>query len=803
MDLRLAIRGFRNSPSLTALVLTILAVGIGATTAIFSAVNEVMFRPLAVRDPSRVMMLWESNEERGWQQVHAAPANALDWREQVRGFQDVALVSEFTSSVALSGATESVQVLVSQTSGNAFDLLGAAPLHGRTFTMDETWAESVPVLLLGHAAWVRHFASDPSIVGKTVRLDGIPHQVVGVLGPSFKYPLSDAEVFTTFRFTAAQRSGVWFRQAHVVRAIARLRPGVTPEQAASELASVATRLESQYPQTNRAMKAGLTPLQSSLTGDRRFPLLLLLAAVGVLQLIVCANVATLLLARSLSRRQEMAVRVALGAGRGRIARQVLTESAVLAVAGAILGLALGVYGLDAIMALRPDGLSVVGFRLDWRLLAFTTGVAGLSALLVGIQPAIASARVNLSRQLGEAPRTGTAGRSSLRAAHTLTAIEVALAVMLVAGAGLILRSIAQLRQVESGVRMENVLTFEISPPSGTYTSDVAKADFAQRLAERLEAIPGVRAVGAGRNLPFTGIGWSSDFTVEGWGPDRFGVEVRHREATSGYFRALSIPVRDGALFADRIPPEAPRPVLVNQAFVAKYFPTESPIGKRITFDRVPDSTSYWYPIVGVVGNERMELTAEPEPEIIAHLTSDTPRLMRFVLKADMDPMTLVPQIRAGLAELDDDIPLMRVRRMSTVAVDALAADRYLMVLLGVFAAVALALAAVGVYGVASQAARSRTREIGIRLALGATPRDVARALSSRGLSFVLVGVAVGIVGTLAIGGVMRKLLFRVEPTDPVTLATVAALIVGVAVGASLLPARRASRLDPARVLRTD
>jgi putative ABC transport system permease protein len=482
---------------------------------------------------------------------------------------------------------------------------------------------------------------------------------------------------------------------------------------------------------------------------------------------------------------------------------VLTESVLLAAGGALLGFGLAVYALDAIAALRPSELPTLTFRLDWRVLAFTSGVAVLSALTFGIQPAVSSARVDLRRQLGEAPRTGTAGRSTLRAAHTLTALEVALAVMLVAGAGLILRSVGQLRQVDSGVNMENVLTFEINPPSGTYRTDAAKADLAQRLAERLEAIPGVRAAGAGRHLPFTGIGWSSDFTVEGWGPDRFGVEVRHREATSGYFRALSIPVRAGALFADRIAPDVPRPVVVNEAFVAKYFPNESPVGKRITFDRVPDSTSYWYPIVGVVGNERMQLTAEPQPEIIAHLTADTPRLMRFVVKADVDPMDLVPQIRGVIAEIDAEVPLMRVRRMTTVAADALAADRFLMTLLGVFAVVALVLAAVGVYGVAAQAARSRTREIGIRLALGATPRDVARALSTRGLTFVAVGVGAGIVGTLLAGRVMRTLLFRVEPTDPLTLASVAGLLVLVALGATLLPARRASQLDPARVLRLD
>jgi putative ABC transport system permease protein len=745
-------------------------------------------------------MLWESNEERGWHETQVAPANALDWRERVTAFADVALVSEFVNNVALTGGSESVQVGVSEVSGNTFSVLGAIPLLGRTFTNDETWTESEPVMVLGYAAWVRYFNRDSTVIGRVVRLDGVATRVVGVLAPSFTYPVTDAEVFTTFHFSVAQRTGDWFRHAHILRAIARLKPNVTREQAVRELAAVAARLEQEHPATNRGMKAGLTPLHQFLVGDRRFTLLLLLAAVGVLQLIVCANAATLLLARALTRRQEMAVRVALGAGRLRIARQVLTESACLAAIGAILGVVLGVYGLDAIMALRPDELPPFEFHLDWRMLGFTVGVATVSALLFGIQPALTASRVNLKQQLGESPRTGTIGRRGLRAAHVLTAVEVALAVMLVAGAGLILRSIGQLRQVESGVNMDNVLTFEISPPSGAYATDNAKANFAQRLVDRLQALPGIRAVGVGRRLPLTGLGWSSDFTIEGWAPDRFGVEIRHREVTSGYFRALSVPLRDGSLFADRLTPNEPMPVVVNQAFVAKYFSNASPVGRRITFNRVPDSTSFWYTIVGVVGNERMELTSEPQPEVIAHLAADTPHLMQFVLKAESDPTSLVAQIRAAVAEVDAEVPLMRVRTMRTVALDALAADRYLMILLGVFAGVALVLAAVGVYGVAAQAARARTREIGIRLALGATPRDVARALSGRGLTYVAVGVVAGVIGTRLAGNAMKQLLFRVEPTDPLTLASVAALLVLVALAATLIPARRASRLDPARVL---
>lgn len=800
-SLRLVLRGLLKRPSFTVLVLATLGVGIGATTAIFSAVDAVMLRPLAVRDPSHLVMLWESNEERGWHQVQVAPANAFDWRAQVSAFEDVALVNETPLSRGMSAAgTATIPVTAVELSGNALSLLGARPMLGRTFRMDETWSDAAPVVVLGHDVWLSQFHADSGIVGKSIRLDGTSYEVIGVLAAGFKYPVTDTDLFVTFRWTAARRASIWFRQAHVERAIARLKPGVSLSQASQELAAVSARLEAQYPTTNRAMRAGMTPLHRFLVGDRRLPLLLLLGAVGLLQLIVCANVANLMLVRALTRRQELAVRSALGAGRRRLVWEVLGESLAFAVFGSIIGLMLGVYGLDAIQAMRPEGLPDLVFRLDWRMLAFTAALAVTSAVLAGIHPALVSSRIDVQTQLAEGGRTGSTGRSGLLAAHFLTAFEVAIAVTLVAGAGLLLRSIGKLREVDPGVNMENVLTFEVSPPSGIYRSDPEKLAFAQRFLERIGQIPGVVNAGAARVLPFTGPGWSSDFTVEGWPADRYGVEVRHFEATAGYFRALQVPLLEGDLLPDQLLPDRPRPVLVNKAFVDRYFPGESPLGRRVTFDRVPDSTSYWYTIIGVVGNERMELASETPPQIIGHLSSDTPGNMQYVVKTATSPSALVPQVRAALAAIDPEVPLRRLRTMNEVALDALAADRYLMVLLGVFAVVALGLAVVGVYGVAAQAARARTREIGIRLALGATARDVLRTLMTRGLGFATVGVVAGIGGALASGRVLGRLLFRVEPTDPLTLVSVAALLLVVALAAIVAPARKATRLDPRDVL---
>lgn len=798
-DTRQALRGLSRTPGFTAVVLLTLAIGTGATTAIFSVVNQVMLRPLTMRQPDRLMMLWESNQQRGWHQVQVAPANAMDWSEQVSAFEAVALADDNTRNVSLSAGRGVVTAAeVSRVSGNAFRVFGVNAALGRVFADEEWGAAAPPLVVLSHGAWMRHFGGDRTAIGRVIQLDGHPYEVIGVLPASFEYPVSKAELWTTYRWNAGWRSERWFRQAHVIRAIARLRPGATPELAASQLATVASRLESAWPETNRGMTAGLTPLHRYLVGDRRGALMLLLGAVALLQIIVCVNVANIMLSRAQARRQEMAVRSALGAGYGRIARQVLTESAVLAALGTALGLLVAAYGLDVISAMRPAELPPLVLRLDWRLLSFTAAVGAGSALLFGLQPAMASAGVDIKRQLGAGSRT-SAGRSAMLASHGLAAVQVALAVVLVAGASLMVRSIANLRRVDAGVNTANVMTFEIAPPSGRYASDSAKADFAQRLIERLRQMPGVQEVGVSRSLPFLGLGWSGDFTMEDWPADRFGVEIRHREATPGYFRALQVPLLSGSLFAERPAPGREPEVVINQAFAERYFAGESPVGRRMAFDRVPDSTTTWYRVTGVVGNERMVLTADAAPEVIAHIAADTPSRMRFVVKAAAGSHVPV-SIRAAVRELDAEIPVLALRSLDDVALEALSADRYVLVLFGVFAIVALVLSATGVYGVTAQAVRLRTREIGVRMAFGASGTQIVATLARRGLVFSAAGAFAGLLIALAASGSVRRLLFQVEPSDPIALGAAIALLLAVAAVAILVPARRAARLDPARVL---
>ncbi len=800
-DARIAVRALARSRGYTAAAILTLGLGIGATIAIFSAVNEVMLRPLSFADSDRLAMLWESNEERDWNQVHAAPANIEDWRKRVTSFSDVAFLNDFTSELPLGGGREAGQVIVAQVSGNLFDVLGVPPLLGRTFRENETY-EAGPALL-SHRIWQQQFSGDPSVVGRTIRLDGKSHEVVGVMGPDFRYEVSDADVWTTMPGLARRRGTPWFRRAHIVRPIARLKPGATFEQARAELEAVALDLERENPELNKSMRAGLTPLKTFIVGDdRRTTLMLLLGAVALLQLIACANVANLTLGRAAGRRTELALRAALGAGRGRLIRQLLTESAVLAIAGTILGLLLGFAGLQAIAAASPPELQGLAFRADWRLALFVVGIGAASALIFGAWPAWRASRVDASGALADSTRTTSGGRRRAFATNALVAAEIAIAVLLVVSAGLMVRSFDQMRRVDVGADTSNVLTFRIAPPTGTFTTDEARAAFAEQLEARIASLPGVLSVGVGRGLPLTGYAWSSDFTIDGWTPDQFGIDVRHREATAGYFQALRIPVLQGRLFErSDVGPDRPYPVLVNRAFAEQYFPGSSPVGRRVTFDRVPEANSYWYPIVGVVENERKVLTSEPQPEIIAHLASDPPGVFTYVVKTAVPPLSLTSAIRSELAALDPETPLMRAAPMDDVAAEARAPERFMMLLLAVFAFAALVLASVGVYGVANQAARARTREVGIRLALGAPGAAIVRGLAARGAVFVALGLLVGMAAAVAGAQLLASQLFRVDPRDPLTFVVVALTIGGVAIASTVWPTWKATRIDPVAVLR--
>jgi len=482
--------------------------------------------------------------------------------------------------------------------------------------------------------------------------------------------------------------------------------------------------------------------------------------------------------------------------------QALIEGLIIGCLGGALGVALGIVAMQWISVLSPSDIPPLEMHFDWRFFGFAALITGVSVLLFSVAPALRNASADPAGVLQEGGR-GAPQHVARRFANSLVVAEIGTALMLVIGAGLMIRSLAELKRVDPGVDPTNVLTFEVTPPSGSYPTGSARYEYFMQLEQRLRSVPGVLDAGLVRQLPFTGGGWTSDFSIEGWQPDRFGIDIRHREASPGYFRVMSIPVVRGEIFPEQLAPDEPVPVVVNRAFQRRYFPDEDPLGRRIAFDRVPDENSYWYRIVGVVGNERSDATREPQPEVIAHLLGDTPRTPKFALKTIGDPMRLVSSIREAAREVNRDIQLVAFRTMEQVAAGALERDRFLMRLLGVFASVSLIMACVGVYGVSAQAARGRVREIGIRMALGASHHRITQHLVLRGAALVGPGILIGLAGAVMATRIMVNVLYGVRPSDPLTYATVAAIMGTVAFLAAYVPARRAARSDPMLVLREE
>ena len=801
-DVRYALRSMGRAPAMAILILATLGAGAGATIAIFTVANEVLFSALTYEDPDELVMLWESNRERGWNQVHAAPANVADWRERVRSFEDVAHFFDSSRGMALVQDGGAQHVSVASVSGNLFTVLGVRPVLGRVFREEETWSDSPPVVILSHRAWLQYYNGERDIIGRSLDLDGTAYSVVGVMPEWFNYAFADAEMWVTMRWTAARAASVWWRQAHVVRSVARLRDGATIEQARTELSAVASQLQEEHPDLNAGMEAGLTPLKAFLVRDERTPLLLLLGAVGLLMLIAVSNVANLLLVRSTARVREIAVRASLGATRPRVIQQLLTESLLLALGGTLAGLGVAWLALWSVRSLDVAGLPPLEFAPDGRLVFFVFALAAGSAILFGLAPALRTSRVDLRGVLAESSRTGTAGGRSVEASNLVVAAQIALAVMLAAGAGLTFRSLSGLDAVASGVPVQDILTFKVTPPSGSYDG-AGRARFAIELRRRLGALPGVREAGVGRGFPLTGYSWSSDFTIRGWPAGEFGTEVRHREALPGYFTTMGVAVLDGELFAEVPPADRPVPVVVNRAFAERYFPQSSPVGRFLANDREPSESSYWYEIVGVVENERMSVREDPAPEIIAHVFGDVPSTLSIVVASQVPPLSLVPAIRTALRGLDPGIPIMDVVTMESIRSSALSRERFIFTVFGVLALCALLLACVGVYGVASQVARARNREVGIRVALGATSGRILRQFLSTRFRWVLLGLGFGVAGALGTGRLMESLLWGIEPADPPTLLAVSAILTLSGFLASYLPARRASLQDPVAVLRED
>lgn len=786
-DARYAIRTLVKKPGFTAVVVITLALGIGANTAIFSVVNGVLIQPLPFKEPDRLVAVRDTNPKFSNEPIGASFPNFKDWEEQNQVFEHIAAYSGQT--LTLIGEGEPLRVSAQNVSSAFFAMLGAEPILGRTFLPEEEKTGQRKVVVLSHGFWRRRIGGDPAVLDRTLTLDGSAYTVVGVMPAGFRF-LRDADLWTPLNVPAALQQ---IRGARFLQVVARLKPGMSLEQARAGMGTLAQQLESEYSQSNSGWGVSLVTLQDKLVGNVKLGLLVLLGAVGFVLLIACANVANLLLTRGTTRQKEIAIRVALGAGRRRVIQQLLTESTLLALLGGGLGLLLALWGTDALRALSPSNLPrIEEIRIDRGVVAFALTISLLTGLLFGLAPARQATRVDLQEALKEGGGSSAGRRKLLRGLLVIS--EIALSLILLVGAGLLGRSLLALLSVDPGFRTENLMTMELSLPQYKYRQELQQTEFFQQLLERAESLPGVRAVALTTILPLSGDESRNSFTIEGRESDGKNW-ARLQTISPDYFRTMSIPLLKGSPFSTHdAKAGAPDVVIINEIMAQRFWPDQDPVGKRILFG---DSGST---IVGVVGNIRHTgLGAEHEPEM--YLPVESSRTMVLVARADSEAIALAAPLRALVHSIDKDQPVENVRTMEEVVSRSVAQPRFLAILLSVFATLALALAAVGVYGVMAFSVAQRTREMGIRMALGAQPRDIFRLVLGEGMALAVIGVAAGLLGSFAVTRLMSSLLYRVSASDPVTFIVISLLLTGVALGASFIPARRALKVDPMVALR--
>lgn len=800
-DFRVAVRGLIRQPAFSVVAVLALALGIGAAVAIFSVFHAVVLKPLPFDEPSRLVAVWEKNPERGWQQAQVAAANYLDWREDAESFTDMAAYNDWIDEKVLLQDGEPVVVLGSEVTGNFFAVLGVAPMAGRVFDEGHTWAGSEPVVVLSHGFWSRQFGADRSIVGRTIELDSTAHRVIGVMPEGFDYPFRTADVWLPVRWEPELTTQAWFRRAHGMRVVGRLADGVSLDEAAVELAAIASRLELDYPETNENMGNGITPLHEWVVGDASRPLQILMAAVGILLLIACANVSNMLLARTSSRADELRIRSALGGARWRLVLQGLMESVLLAVLGGGLGLLLGIFAIGPLLLLSPESLPRIGeITVEPSIVLLAIAVSVFTGLLLGAVPAWRGASLGLV----SGARGASSSRRTRDASGFLVALEVALTIPLVVGAGLMVRTLSHLSEVEPGFVGDDVVVASLMAPASSYESDERIVQLYRAIHEGMRGIPGVDEASMSSRLPFVSQRWSSGFTTEGWPAERFALGVRHDEIMPGLFRTMGVPLLRGRDFDLGDGLDAEPVVIINEALAETYFPGEDPLGKRVTLSRTPDASSTWRTIVGVVANVRREtLSVEEKPSFYAPVLQDTTRKMHVLIRSERDLASLLASARERVAAIDPTLPLFDVTTLEAELAASVGKERYLLVLLTLAAVVALLLASVGIFGVVWYATTRRVREIGIRMALGARAGAVMALVIRGGLRPVVLGAAVGVVAAGVMARTMSSLLFEVEPLDPLTFAVVLAIVLVSATGACVLPARWATRVDQTSALRAE
>ncbi|MCA1818147.1 MAG: ABC transporter permease [Acidobacteria bacterium] len=799
-DLRFGLRVLMKQPGFTAIAVVALALGVGANSAIFSVVNTVLLRPLPYQDPGRLVLVFEDNTKRGYPRDTPAPANYFDWRDQNRVFEAMAAMAEV--SLNLSGDGEPERLDGHRVSASLFPILGVSPQLGRWFSAEEDQPGAGRVVVLSDALWRRRFGGDRGIVGKSITLNGAGFQVIGVMPAGFQFPSREDQFWIPIAFTQQQAAR---RGSHYLDVVARLRDGVTLAQARAEMTTIAARLQQQYPEENTDVGAAVVPLQEQLVGKIKPALLVLLGAVGFVLLVACANVANLLLARAAARQKEIATRIALGASRLRLVRQLLTESVLLAAVGGGVGLLLAAWGVRALKAFIPDTISQAKeIAIDVRVLVFTLLVSLLTGLVFGLAPALQATRFNLNETLKEGGRDSASGSRGNRIRAALVVAEVAISLVLLVGAGLLVNSFMRLRGVDPGFRPANLLTMRVVPSPQKYPDLARHTAFYTELLRRVEALPGVRSASVASQIPLIAQGDSEGLLFEGR-PDPPAGEpniVATRVVSPHYFETMGIRLLRGRAFTDRDRADSPSVAVISETMARRYWPGEDPLNKRFSFGRARTDED-WVTVVGVANDVRQfGLDAEVKPQVyIAYPQIDGFYPRYLIVSTSVEPHGVASAVRGAVWEVDRDQPVSDVLTMEEVLGESIARQRFSTLLLGVFAGVALLLAAVGIYGVMSYAVAQRTHEIGIRMALGAQTRDVLKLAVGQGLKLVLVGVAIGIVASLALTRLMASLLYGVSATDPVTFAAITLVLVGVAALASYIPARRATKVDPLVALR--
>jgi putative ABC transport system permease protein len=804
-DLRQGARSLVKQPTFTIVAVITLAIGISANTAIFSVVHAVLLQSLPYPDADRLVMVWETRRTNPSGQNVINIGNFFDWKERNRVFEDMAAFRD--TSVILTGGGEPEEIPSQVATTGLFNILGVSPILGRSFAPDDGKPGQPGVVVISYGLWQRRFGGDPRIIGRKLILNGAESTVIGVMPAGFNWgsnpgslTTENGKIWSPLQIDEQNRP----RRGRGAMAVARIKAGISLEQARAEMSAIHGQIEQQYPEFNAGWGVNLVPLREQFAGKIRLALLALLGAVGMVLLIACANVANLLLARAAARQREVAVRAALGANRGRIIRQLLTESLLLAGLGGLAGLTLAWWGADLLVSLAPpDLLNLTQVKLNAVVLGFTLGITLATGVIFGLAPAFEATRLNLSESLKEGGKSA-GGMRAQRLRSSLVVLEVAMALVLLVGAGLLIRSFTRLQGIDPGFNARNILTMSVALPRSKYDNDQKRVNFFREAVAQMQALPGVESAGAVNSLPFASFHSGTSVDIEGRPilPVVQKLKTGVMVTDANYFRTMQIPLKRGRLFTDQEAAEMRHVVIINEAFAQRHFQNEDPLGKRVTIYMKDDNQPC--EIIGIVGDSKHRgldagigpMSYWPHPELASSG-------MTFVIRAKGDASAITSGARNVIRTLDPAQPVGDARSMESLIGSSMAVARFNTLLLTIFAVVAMLLAGVGIYGVMAYSVEQRSREIGVRMALGARASDVLRLVVGRGMTLALLGVAIGVAASFALTRLMETMLFNVSATDPLTFAGIPLLLALVALLACLIPARRATKVDPMVALRCD